>query len=292
MSAKRFTDHVAHLDPRQDYQEITRLLALHIFPWSIERALEFALFRTYAVPSISRLLTRTGELVRRPRKRYDDTELILFEMLEHGFESERGQRALGRMNQMHGRFPISNRDFLYVLSTFIVEPIRWVERWGWRPMTEAEKLAFFLYYCELGRRMGIEDIPVSLTEFEQLNRDYEQTHFRFARSNREVADVTLNLLLGMYSPPVFWPLLRPFVFAVMDDPLLTAFGFPLPSRPLQILTRSLLQLWGSFQSWIPERTSPWPGTSRKRPTYPEGYEIEELGTFPCPGIRTPPPPPP
>jgi hypothetical protein len=133
MSAKRFTERVAHLDPRQDYQEITRLLALHIFPWSIERALEFALFRTYAVPSISGLLTRTGELVRRPRKRYDDTELILFEMLEHGFESERGQRALGRMNQMHGRFPINNRDFLYVLSTFIFEPIRWVERGGWRP---------------------------------------------------------------------------------------------------------------------------------------------------------------
>jgi len=38
----------------------------------IVRALEFALFRTYAVPSISAQLAMTGEFVKRPRKRYDE----------------------------------------------------------------------------------------------------------------------------------------------------------------------------------------------------------------------------
>ena len=87
-----------------------------------------ALFRTYAVPSISGLLAETGEFERRPRKRYDDTELILAEMLENGLDSPRGRAALARMNAMHGRFPIANEDMLYVLSTFIFEPIR--PDWG------------------------------------------------------------------------------------------------------------------------------------------------------------------
>jgi len=39
------------------------------------------------------------------------------------------------MNQLHGRFDIANEDFLYVLSTFIFEPIRWNTRFGWRPAT-------------------------------------------------------------------------------------------------------------------------------------------------------------
>ena len=120
------------LDPRRDYRRIVFLLTFHVFPWDIERALEFALFRTYAVPSISGLLFKTGEFVRRPRKRYDDTELILSEILENGFDSKRGQSALRRLNEMHGRFPISNADYLYVLSTFVFEPIRWLERFGWR----------------------------------------------------------------------------------------------------------------------------------------------------------------
>ena len=42
--------------------------------------------------------------------------------------------ALRRMNQQHGTYPISNKEFLYVLTTFVFEPIRWMERFAWRPM--------------------------------------------------------------------------------------------------------------------------------------------------------------
>ena len=38
-------------------------LAFVDFPWDINKALEFALLRTYAVPSISGLLARTGVFV-------------------------------------------------------------------------------------------------------------------------------------------------------------------------------------------------------------------------------------
>lgn len=276
---KQFTQRIAQLDPNTDFHEITKLLSLHVFPWDIERALEFALFRTYAVPAISGLLAQTGEFVVRTRKRYDDTELILYEVLEHGFESERGRRALRRMNQMHGRFPIANEDLLYVLTTFIFEPIRWVERFGWRPMTANEKQAFFRYYCELGRHMGIQAIPNDYAEFEQFNVTYERDYFKFAPSNRRIGDATVNLLLGMYAPKLLWPLLRPAAYALMDEPLLAAFGFPDPPHWLRQQLNTLLHLRARVLALLPERTKPWPGTQRKRPTYPEGYEIEELGTF-------------
>ena len=35
------------------------------------------------MPSIARVLAGTGEFTTRPRKRYDDTELLLAEILEH-----------------------------------------------------------------------------------------------------------------------------------------------------------------------------------------------------------------
>ena len=134
---------IAGLDPETGYERICFLLTYQVFPWDIERSLELALFNTYAIPSISRLLARTGEFVERPRKRYDDTVLILAEIGESGLESERGQAALGRINAMHGRFRITNEDYLYVLSTFVLEPTRWIDRWGWRRPSEHEKLANF-----------------------------------------------------------------------------------------------------------------------------------------------------
>ncbi|MEM7127816.1 MAG: oxygenase MpaB family protein [Chloroflexota bacterium] len=276
---KQHSAQIAQLDPMQDYHEIVRLLTFYVFPWDIERALEFALFRTYAVPTISALLAQTGEFSQRPRKRYDDTELILYEILEHGFDSDRGRRALRRMNQMHGRFPISNEDFLYVLTTFIFEPIRWVERFGWRAMTNNEKLAFFYYYRQLGLHMGIQEIPDAMEQFEQFNISYEREHYRYAASNREIGDATVNLLLGMYAPRPLWAPLRPVAYAMMDEPLLDTFGFQHPPQKLRSFVEGALRLRARVLSWLPERRQPWLGTQRKRPTYPEGYEIEELGTF-------------
>src|SRR5262245_13839552 len=136
-------DEIQRLDPVADNQRIVFLSTRYDFPFDTTRALEIGLFRTFCVPSIGALLDRTGEFFQRAQKRYDDTDIIVSELMEHGYDSERGQRALRRMNQLHGRFQIANDDFLYVLSTFIYEPIRWNARFGWRPMCANEKLALF-----------------------------------------------------------------------------------------------------------------------------------------------------
>src|SRR6476619_6386035 len=106
-------------DPRRDCAQIAREIARVAFPWDTTRALELALFRTFASPRIGGLLHRTGEFEAHPQKRYDDTDLIVSEIVEHGFDSERGRRAIARMNALHARFHIPNIDFLYVLSTFV-----------------------------------------------------------------------------------------------------------------------------------------------------------------------------
>ncbi|MFD2421427.1 hypothetical protein [Amycolatopsis pigmentata] len=51
---------IEQLDPVADHHEIYRISIGFEFPWDYNRALEFALFRTYCVPSISRLLDATG----------------------------------------------------------------------------------------------------------------------------------------------------------------------------------------------------------------------------------------
>ena len=151
--------HIAGLDAQAEYEQIYQILVSHEFPWDMNQSLSFALYRTYAVPSIGRLLKRTGEFTERTQKRYDDTALILDTVLEHGMASEPGRAAIRRMNQMHGAYPISNNDKLYVLCTFVTMPIRWLDTYGWRPLTDHEKTATASYYRALGQLMGIKDIP-------------------------------------------------------------------------------------------------------------------------------------
>jgi hypothetical protein len=275
---------VERLDPETEYAEIARILSAHEFPWDMVQSLSFALFRTYAVPSIGDLLYETGEFTGRVQKRYDDTGLLLEQILEHGIAGSPGKGAVRRINKMHGHYPISNDDFRYVLSTFVVVPVRWIEQHGYRRLTEREIRAQTNYYRELGRHMAIQDIPESYPEFARLLDDYEAAHFAYSPKARKVADATLGLMTTL--PPndkAPAAAVRRFSFALMDDPLLDAFGFPHPRAWERWLARAGLRLRAALIARMPARREPrYVRDMGYYRTYPSGYQVADLGTFPEP----------
>ncbi len=269
-------EEIQGLDPERDHQRIVFLSTCYEFPFDTTRALEFALFRTFCVPSISALLDRTGELIHRTQKRYDDTDLIVSELMEWGYDSERGKAALRRMNQLHGRFAISNDDFRYVLSTFVYEPIRWNARFGWRLMCMQERLGMFYFWREVGRRMRIQQLPASYEEFERLNIEYERIHYRYTEANHRVGRATLEMFASWY-PRFSRPLVRSAMYGLMDDPVIAGFGFPRPSRLMRRLVVGGLRLRARLLRWLPPRRHPRLRTQMRHRSYPEGYRIERLG---------------
>lgn len=278
-SSKRFArrDYMLRLDPERDCQEISYLFTAYEFPWDVTRALEFALFRVFGIAKGTPLLVQTGEFVQRTQKRYDDTVLILSEILEHGYDSPRGRAALARMNKQHGRYQIPNDEYLYTLSTFVFEPIRWVEQYGWRKPTETEKLAAFHVWLEIGRRMGIRELPTSYEAFDRFNRDFEQEHFKYSPDNEIIATATRNLFLSWFLPKWLYAIGAPFVHALIDEPLLLAVGLRPAPVWLQAVVRGSLRLRGKLLRLLPPRRRPRLLTRIPTHTYPKGYEIGELG---------------
>jgi len=60
MSRYAILREIQKLDPEKDEQRIVFLSSRYDFPFDTTRALEFVLFRTFCVPSISALLDRTA----------------------------------------------------------------------------------------------------------------------------------------------------------------------------------------------------------------------------------------
>ena len=272
---------IERLDPAVDHARIYGIVARHEFPWDLNQSLSFALFRTYAVPSIGVLLHETGEFTERTQKRYDDTTLLLDAMGEHGLDSDEGRAALRRMNQMHAMYDISNDDLRYVLATFVVVPIRWLDAHGWRPLTEPERVASAHYYHDLGRHMGIKELPETWQEYAVLMDDYETEHFAYDARAREVADVTLRLM-ATFPPNHRAPATAVVRFsrAYMDEPLLDAFRFPHPTTAERYAARAALRARAAWLRRQPPRLSPL--YVRDLPnirSYPRGYDVRDLGTF-------------
>lgn len=272
-----------NLDPETDYEEIVFLIGAYEYPWLIRKSLEFALFRTYGVPHTSRILRATGQFAQHGQKRYDDTTLLLAGIAEKGIDSDYGRAAIAGMNRFHGRYHIQNRDMLYVLSTFVFEPIRWHEAFGWRMPTEKERLANFIFWREIGKRMGIQDIPETLIEFEAFNIAHEAAHFVYDEANHAIGEATVHIFLSWY-PAFVRPLGRQIIYSFLDDRLLQAFGFPKPSRVIRWGAKAALWAMGRVMRYLPPRRSPYLYTEVPTRTYPEGFSVTELGPRdPAPG---------
>ncbi|MCW2759339.1 MAG: hypothetical protein JWO46_3085 [Nocardioidaceae bacterium] len=273
---------IAMLDPERDYEDIYRIVVGHEFPWDMTQSLGLALYRTYAVPSIGSLLARTGEFTERTQKRYDDTGLILDAVGEHGLESEQGRAAIRRMNQMHGAYGIPNADLRYVLCTFVTVPIRWLDEYGYRPFTEAEKIASSNYYRRLGALMNISDIPATWQEFGTEMDAYERAHFAYDAGGVAVSDATLDLM-ATFPPSDKAPkqAVRRFAKSLMDDALLDAFGYEHPTALERLVYRNALKARARFLRHRPARSEPFRfGDMPQVRSYPDGYVVSELGTFP------------
>jgi len=266
------------LDPASDHELIHRISSDREFPWDYGRGLEVAIWRTCCVPVISEMLDGTGEFAHRAQKRYDDTRILLGEMVKGGYDSERGRQALRQINRAHSHFDIANEDMLYVLSTFVFEPIRWIDRWSWRRVSTVEKLAAFHFFVATGKRMNIKQLPTDYDKFELFNRDYEQRMFRPTASNHRVGTSLLKLYSSWYPRPLD-SLVAATLPCRLDGQARRMLGFAHPPAWARALNR--LGLRGHA---LAERIAPKPvarllarPTARTYPGYPVGYDLSQIG---------------
>ena len=73
------------------------------------------------------------------------------------------------------------------------------------------------------------------------------------------------------------PVVRLAIYAILDDAMLDAFGFPRPLPGTRGLIGGVLRLRGRIVRWLPPRCKPDFFTNRPNRTHSQGYEIDSLG---------------
>lgn len=245
------------------------------FPLIFEKALQFALFRTYGIPSISKLLVQTSQFsdAATATRRYADTSVLITEFALNPPESERTHEAIARMNYIHSCYQktgkICDNDMLYTLALFAVEPYTWVSRYEWRELEGFEKCAIGTFWKSIGDSMGIKygklrgggeggegwtDGLHWLDEVAEWSQEYEREFMVPAETNQKTAEQTVAILL--WSLPEF---LKPYgkkvVSVLMDDRLRAAMMYAY-SRTVGHYERGLLTSYLSGMKSRPGSTSP------------------------------------
>ena len=112
--------------------------------------------------------------------------------------------------------------------------------------------------------------------FEAWAAEYERANFRFAESNRKIGTATRDLFASWY-PRLLAPVVHYSIYALLDDAMLAAFGFPRPLPLSRPVVSGALHLRGWLVRWLPARRTPNFVTVRRNRTWPRGYRIRDWG---------------
>ncbi|KAI9841757.1 MAG: hypothetical protein M1837_000418 [Sclerophora amabilis] len=243
---------------------IQRYIAELEFPAFYEKGLQFPLFKTYGLPSMSRLLVQTKELSKptSATKRLADTVILITEFIANPPRSERTLNAIARMNYIHSLYQkpglITQDDLLYTLGLFAIEPIRWINRFEWRQLTDMERCAFGITWKSIGDAMGIEyagrlscvdedghgtwtDGLHWLEDVTAWCDQFEESHLVPDPNNKEIADLSVDLILWNI-PARFKRYGRKIITVLMDERLRKAVMYPAPPAHYVTLTMTFLRV--------------------------------------------------
>ncbi|KAL4913312.1 streptococcal 67 kDa myosin-cross-reactive antigen like family-domain-containing protein [Aspergillus aurantiobrunneus] len=242
-----------------DAWEIQKSMLVMEFPSASLKALQFALFRTYGIPTISALLLKTSQFSNPATsfKRYADTGALIGQFMAFEPSSERAQTAIARTKFLHVGYRSSGKileaDMLYTLSLFALEPIRFIDMIEWRSLSELEQCAIGTYWKSLGDALEISfaDLPSGphafrdglhfLDELRAWSLKYEEEYMKPSPSNKEVADKTMDVLV--YTMPRFLkPVGISFASCMMDNRLREAMMYEPPSAAYRAIFSSLVAI--------------------------------------------------
>jgi hypothetical protein len=144
-------------------------------------------------------------------KRYADSEVLLAEIFGNEPASARAIESFGRMNYLHGVYRASGKilddDMLYTLALFAIEPIKWVDKYDWRKVSDLERCAMGTFIKSMGDAMlidfgqlpsakrGFQDGIQWLEEMWRWAEEYEIKHMVPGESNHQTANVTTAIFL-------------------------------------------------------------------------------------------------
>ncbi|MDG6101555.1 DUF2236 domain-containing protein [Dactylosporangium aurantiacum] len=263
-------------DAGVDYLLIHQLTLREEFPWDMRMAFNLAFNRSFALPRVARELVRTGRVLSEPRRRADDTGIIMYEILLHGFEHPRGRLALRLLKEAHRHVTADNDDSVYVLAALAVVPMRWLQRYGWRPPARQEREAAARYYREVGLRMGVRDIPTGYGALEDWFDAYEAAHLRHTPEAERIERTTRQLLRGRIPAPLRGAA-DALIAALYDPPLRRAYAVPDPPAWARVGLHVALRARARLLRLAAPRTTPLFADGIVTKSYPDGYDLAKLG---------------
>ncbi len=267
---------IEQLDPERDAREIVLLFyrdfqSLQLLPAFIGYMV------SNAAPRQSRILAASGELEHRVAKRFVDTAVLGFTIMEHGVAKPGdGRVAARRVNAMHTNSNIHPEDMVAFSCAQVVSAIQVAESFGWRRVTNIEREALRVHYTEATRIFGGRaPFPATLPEIYAFWDRYLDEQLAFEPQNLRLATKMLDFLSSLLPGPLR-PFAKELLLAQVDERIVSNTGLKLPGSKMRRLSDAVFRGIGMLDPLPDDAPDFFSMIVRK--VYPDGYSLEKMGT--------------
>jgi cytochrome b involved in lipid metabolism len=265
-------ERLAELDPMVDSDRIYHHLLVS-FRAEARVVETLAINRVATWESLALFLRSTREAERNPVGRFFDTYSLFANFFEWGAESERGSRAVARINQIHGRYYLPNEGMKYVLLNTAFTWLDGIDRIGHRALTPLERAGFFNAHVRLGRAMHIGELSFDEPEMRAWFRDVNAKNAFHTPFKTETFELFVRNSFGSASAEL--DVMTASARVAMDDHYRAALGYAEPSARERRTVRAAM-------STLAERAAARPGmiylrSLSRTPNRVESGKPSELG---------------
>lgn len=201
-----------------------------------------ALIRMMGIAHLVESLYGHTKLVSETHARLARTRQTVVDLICYGFDSRKGSAAIQRLRDAHRNLKVSTEDYRYVLAIFFLEPLRWNEQHASKAMTQDEANLMLRFWMQVGHAMTIPNLPASLEEWKDFQKDYEARYMGFTSQGHRLALMCLRDVVKISLPRGTQGIFRQIMIATIEPAVRQSLGIATPHWSLRLLVRILLSI--------------------------------------------------
>ena len=170
-------------------------LYYHRYPYPFRFGCYLALLRSLTIKHLVAQLYPQSQLNHQTYKRLMRTRQLIRTLIYFGLESDKGQTAISTINRAHQNVIGNNDDYLYVLSSFFLEPFRWNSSFQKKIISTQDQQKVVDFWCSVGEQMSIKDLFTDTNSWLVFQQQYESEYMGYSDEGSELAARSIDELI-------------------------------------------------------------------------------------------------
>lgn len=207
--------------------------------WDFRLGTYLGLLRTMGIADMVARLYAGSLLKTETFQRLKRTRELIATLIVDGLDSPRGVEALRRIARAHEPVSASNDEYLYVLSVFFLEPMRFNAAYGRRRFSGPDLELLLRFWLDVGERMRIRDLLPTLEAWQKFQAEFEAAHLGPTPQGRALARASLYEVVRLVIPRGMQGLTRQALLGTMDPRVREVLGLEPARIPVAISLNTL-----------------------------------------------------